>query len=170
MSRRIAALLVSGAVATAAAGCSHGDRGAAGTPIASSAVTGKGSGYLDRERLQTHLASGFRAGLYRLAVMSQPADGAVDLGQRLPTGEVSDVRCEADSARPGGSADWPWSCTVRWRAAGGGRHETRYAVHLSSHACFAASATPRHQPVPDATIGASSEHPLNTLGRDLGSC
>jgi hypothetical protein len=167
--RRVAALLVSGALATGAFGCSDDDSGDDGEALASGAVAGEGSGYLDRGRLETRLANGFRAGLYRLAVMNQPEDSAVDLGQQLPTGKVSEVTCEQDTERPS-SGPWPWRCTVDWLGVEGRSHVTHYDVELTRNACFAASATPRYDAEFDASIGAASEHPLNTLGRELGRC
>jgi hypothetical protein len=95
--------------------------------------------------------------------MSQKSEDAMDLGQRLPTGLLSEVRCSSSAAQPSGSAAWPWSCDVRWKTVEGHAQRTRYAVRLTRGECFAAGAAPRRQPRYDATIRTYAEDPLNAL-------
>jgi hypothetical protein len=117
-----------------------------------------GGGFLSTAELDTQLGNGFRQGLYRLAVMSQPGDDAADLGQQLPTGTVRDVSC-----RRSGSGSRKWACAVRWETVAGKRESTRYAVDMNAHGCFYASATPALPSHYDSTIRSYSEHPLNSL-------
>jgi hypothetical protein len=113
--------------------------------------------------LEREVADDFRQGLYRLAVMSQPPEGATDLGQSLPTGLVHSVDCSAGGPPPGGRAARPWRCEVRWRSVSGGARTTRYAVRVFPTGCFAAAADPALPPHHDATIASFAEHPLNSL-------
>jgi hypothetical protein len=108
--------------------------------------------------LASQLANGFRGGLYRLAVMSQPGDDAADLGQQLPTGTLRAVSC-----RPAAASRSTWSCAVRWETVDGRPSATRYRVSVNRSGCFYGAA---HPPLPehyDATIRTYSEHPLNAL-------
>jgi hypothetical protein len=108
--------------------------------------------------LASQLGNGFRRGLYRLAVMSQPGDDATDLGQSLPTGTLRDVRC-----RPARSSTTRWSCVVRWETVEGHRSTTRYRIDADRRGCFYGTAQPQLPERYDATIATYSEHPLNTL-------
>jgi hypothetical protein len=112
-------------------------------------------------RLRVDLGNSFSVGLYRLAVMSQPADGATDLGQSLPTGVLDGVSCGRPETAGGGTehAD----CTVRWRTQAGDPRSTDYRVRLYPDGCFDASARPSLPPHVDPTIEGYSEHPLNVL-------
>jgi hypothetical protein len=162
------------ALATAAAVLAVGTIAGCGSddPVAarpSAAVRGP-AGYFDAARLEQRMSNAFRAGLYRLAVMSQSGEGAIDLGQQLPTGKVSTVRCTPDGPAPAKRQDWPWRCDVRWQTVAGQARETRYGVQVTPHSCFDAAARPLYKAVLDATTGAPSEHPLNTFGRNLGKC
>lgn len=110
------------------------------------------------------LGNAFSAGLYRLAVMSQPADGATDLGQSLPTGLLDGVSC---SPRPRGKSDAAKTeithCSVRWRTQGGDPRQTDYRIRMYADGCFDASAQPSLPAHIDPTIEGYSEHPLNVL-------
>jgi hypothetical protein len=119
--------------------------------------------FLSRAELDTQLGNGFRQGLYRLAVMSQPGDDASDLGQQLPTGTMREVSCDADGPRPASGASWKWTCGVRWENVDGKRESTRYAVDMNARGCFFASAQPQLPSHYDSTIRSYSEHPLNSL-------
>jgi hypothetical protein len=154
----LAALLLALPLAAGCGGREAGSRTAAAPPVAAAAVRFPSA--LDLER---GVSNGFRQGLYRLAVMSQPRDDAADLGQDLPTGTVRGVRCVAAGARPTTTTPWPWRCRVRWQTAGGAARRTRYAVRVFPTGCFAAGATPRYPAARDATIASFSEHPLNAL-------
>jgi hypothetical protein len=112
---------------------------------------------LNRGSLERQLGNAFEAGLYRLAVMSQPGDDATDLGQDLPTGVVTGVSCS------GSPDDGSERCRVDWRAVGGARRSTRYAVRILGGGCFAAGARPQLPDRRDATIASFSENPLNAL-------
>jgi hypothetical protein len=147
------------------AGCGGGAH--AGS-TASSAPRPTG-GYIAGADLERQLGNAFRQGLYRLAVMSQKSDDAMDLGQRLPTGLLREVRCTSAAARPSVGA-WAWSCDVRWKTVEGGAQRTRYAVRLTRGECFAAGAAPRRQPLYDATIRTYGEDPLNALGSPRRGC
>jgi hypothetical protein len=144
------------------------------TPLLLVAIAGCGGGdkpaprpsaprYLGADDLRRDLANGFRAGLYKLAVMSQPPDAAADLGQSLPTGLVDTVACRPGAARPAGATAWPWRCSVRWETAAGRPRSTRYTVRLLPTGCFAAGADPRMPAHRDTTIASFSEHPLNAI-------
>jgi hypothetical protein len=107
--------------------------------------------------LATQLGNGFRRGLYRLAVMSQPGDDATDLGQQLLTGSVHDVRCTPDGETS------RWACAVRWKTVDGHRATTHYRIAVDGRGCFYAAARPALPERYDATIATYSEHPLNTV-------
>ena len=82
-------------------------------------------GYLAAADLERQLGNAFRKGLYRLAVMSQKTEDAMDLGQRLPTGLLRDVSCDVGAAaaeRAGGP--WSWTCKVSWRSVEGRAQRT----------------------------------------------
>jgi hypothetical protein len=95
--------------------------------------------------------------------MSQKSEDAMDLGQRLPTGLLNEVRCSSSAAQPSGGGAWPWSCHVRWKTVEGRAQRTLYDVRLTRGECFAAGAAPRRQPRYDATIRTYAEDPLNAL-------
>lgn len=128
------------------------------------------AGYYHKSRLEQRMSNAFRSGLYRLAVMSQPGEAAVDLGQQLPTGKLGSMDCEPAGAAPANRRDWPWRCDVRWRTVEGKARRTRYDVVLTASSCYAAEAKPHYDAILDSTINATSEHPLNTFGRQLGKC
>ena len=112
---------------------------------------------LTSPRLAVQLGNGFRQGLYRLAVMSQPGDESSDLGQPLPTGTLRSVRCEPVAGTS------TWTCTVRWATVDGHRTVTRYRIDVDRRGCFYGAATP---PLPqhyDSTIRTYSENPLNAV-------
>jgi hypothetical protein len=139
------------------AGCGGGGEEGAG-PTATAAGPAR---FLGRAGLERGLGNAFHAGLYRLAVMSQPSDGATDLGQDLPTGSIDAVSC---SKRAGRHGDVEVStCDVRWRTAAGGRRLTRYQVRRYSGGCFSAGARPPLPDHRDPTIEGYSVHPLNAL-------
>jgi len=120
--------------------------------------------YLAPADLRRELANGFAAGLDRLAVMSQPADDAADLGQDVPTGTVGEVRCADAAPKPATTAEaWRWACSVGWQTVAGAPRTTRYDVRLFPTGCFAAGATPRYPAHIDTTIKTRSEHPLNAI-------
>ena len=131
----------------------------ASTPSAPTPV----GGYLAAADLERQLGNSFRHGLYRLAVMSQKSEDAMDLGQRLPTGLLSGVHCGSAGAQPSGGAAWSWSCDVRWKTVEGHAQRTRYDVRLTRGECFAAGAAPRRPVHYDATIRTYAEDPLNAL-------
>jgi hypothetical protein len=129
------------------------------------------SHYLPAAGLRRELANGVRAGLYRLAVMSQPPDDAADLGQQLPTGTVAGVRCGAAATLPIGSREpWRWACRVTWQTADGAARLTRYDVRLLPNGCFAAGAVPRYPAHRDTTIASYAEHPLNAIASARRGC
>ena len=95
--------------------------------------------------------------------MSQPSDGATDLGQELPTGLVRRVSCEAprrpaDAEKPAFA-----NCSVSWQTVGGDARATRYLVRLFPTGCFAAGARPPLPQHRDTTIESYGENPLNAL-------
>src|SRR6266567_6082929 len=145
----------------AAALCGCGHHGIAGhaRSTVSSAPPAPGH-FLSRTELDAQVGNGFRQGLYRLAVMSQPGDDSADLGQQLPTGTVREVRCGADQPRPA-AGTWTWSCGVSWETVDGHRTSTRYAVDMNPRGCFFATARPQLPQHYDSTIRTYSEHPLN---------
>lgn len=114
-------------------------------------------------RLRVDLGNSFSAGLYRLAVMSQPADGATDLGQPLPTGVLDGVACAPPAAGTKAGGIEVARCSVRWRTQAGSTRSTSYRVRLYPDGCFDASARPSLPPHVDPTIEGYSEHPLNVL-------
>ena len=136
---------------------SHGadDDGAQTGAVAAHYVSG-----LD---LRRQLSNSFDAGLYRLAVMSQPRDSATDLGQSLPTGLVRTVSCGGAGAPEGSERTEVAHCAVAWQTVSGEPRRTRYLVRLFPTGCFAAGATPRLPQHRDNTIQTYSEHPLNAL-------
>jgi hypothetical protein len=127
-------------------------------------------GYLAPSDLERQLGNAFRKGLYRLAVMSQRSEDAMDLGQPLPTGLLRGVRCDATTPRPSGGGPWTWSCSVSWRSVEGRAESTRYTVRLAPGECFGAGATPHRAALYDATIRTYSEDPLNALGSVRPGC
>jgi hypothetical protein len=149
-------LAITAVIAAAAlGGC--GRHGTASEPVAAGDAAPPAPGhFLSPGELDTQLGNGFRQGLYRLAVMSQPGDDAADLGQQLPTGTVRGVDCRRGGGRK-------WACLVRWETVDGKRESTRYAVDMNARGCFYASATPRLPEHYDSTIRTYSEHPLNSL-------
>lgn len=129
-------------------------------PVATTTPVPASGAALERGELERQLANAFDAALYRLAVMSQPGDDATDLGQDLPTGIVTAVRCDPDGD----------ACAVRWRTASDQRRTIRYSVKLLPGACFAAAAHPALADHRDPTIGGYSENPLNALVSAEGAC
>lgn len=127
-------------------------------------------GYLAAADLERQLGNAFRKGLYRLAVMSQKTEDAMDLGQRLPTGLLRDVSCDAQGPRPGGGGPWAWTCKVSWRSVESRSEHTTYAVKLRRGLCFAAGATPSRGVRYDATIRTYSADPLDALGSVRRGC
>jgi hypothetical protein len=113
--------------------------------------------------LRRQLANAFDAGLYRLAVMSQPPDSATDLGQSLPTGLVRTVSCGRAGAPRKSEQVEVAPCTVEWKTVTGEPRTTQYVVHLFPNGCFAAGASPRLPQHRDNTIKTFAEHPLNAL-------
>jgi len=146
-------------------GCSGG-----GHAATTSSAPRPSGGYLAATDLERQLGNAFRHGLYRLAVMSQKTDDAMDLGQRLPTGLLNGVRCSSAGAPPAAGGAWQWSCDVRWKSVEGSVQRTRYDVRLSPGKCFAAGAAPRRRPHYDATIRTYSEDPLNALVSAVRGC
>jgi hypothetical protein len=125
--------------------------------------------YLPRPQLERELGNGVHHALYRLAVMSQRSDDAVDLGQPLPAGLVDQVGCRSGGPRPR-RGPWRWNCAVRWETPNGRPRRTAYAVSLSGAGCFAAAAMPQLPSRYDATIRSYSEDPLNTLTSARRGC
>jgi hypothetical protein len=162
--RRLAAIALLLA-APVVSGCGGGDHARAekGTPRPA-------GGYLSGADLERQLGNAFRKGLYRLAVMQQRSEDAMDLGQPLPTGLVDRVSCASNGARPGGGQPWAWSCSIRWRTVQHHAEQTRYTVRLDPGECFAAGASPPRRPQYDVTIRTYSEDPLNTLGSVRAGC
>jgi len=158
------------ALTVALSACGGGGSPDKSVQVRPSALVHGHAGYVDRAQLERHLSNAFRGGLYRLAVMTQPGEGAADAGQQLPTGKVSAVRCDPQTSSPSGGHGWPWRCDVDWRTVDDAARYTRYAVELTPDSCFDAEAQPHLKPILDSTTGAASEHPLNTFGRQLGKC
>jgi hypothetical protein len=119
---------------------------------------------------QGQLGNAFRKGLYRLAVMSQRSEDAMDLGQPLPTGLVRSVRCDSTTPRPSGGGAWTWGCRISWRSVEGRSQRTQYDVRLQRGECFAAGATPHRAARYDSTIRTYSEDPLNAFGSARRGC
>jgi hypothetical protein len=151
----------------AAAGCGGGGSGDPASPPGAAAP--RRGHYLAGPDLERELGSGFRDGLYRLAVMSQRSDDAADLGQSLPTGLLDRVRCAPAAPQPS-SGVWRWRCRVRWKAVDGKRQRTHYDVRLQPGGCFSAGATPRRPEPYDATIHAYGEDPLNGIVSASRAC
>jgi len=160
--KRIAALgLLIPALALGSGGCgSGGAETASGAAARGDAVPAH---YVSAFELRRQLANAFDAGLYRLAVMSQPPDSATDLGQALPTGLVRRVSCRAAGVPSGAERPLITHCAVDWETVAGKARTTRYLVRLFPTGCFAAGATPRLPHRRDNTIKTFSEHPLNAL-------
>ena len=154
---RVLVTLLAVALLALGAGCGAGD----GSSPAK-AAPGTGS-YLTATALEVQVGNGFRHGLYRLAVMSQAEDDAKDLGQPLTTGSLERTSCASTTPMPAHGAAWPWSCTVRWRSAGGRSRTTRYAVRVTPPGCFSAGAVPRRGVRYDATIRSYAADPLDAL-------
>ncbi len=151
-------LLILAALALPGAGCGGSDKGEAASSSDAPAPAGH---FLGTAGLERGLGNAFRASLYRLAVMSQPSDGATNLGQDLPTGAVRGVSC---ASRDQAAAALEIStCTVRWRTVAGRPQMTRYVVHRFDTGCFSAGARPRYPDHRDPTIEGYSENPLNAL-------
>lgn len=153
------------------AGCG-GTSGTTTAAVSTAAASASAPGtYLRAGELRRELGNGVREGLYRLAVMSQPADDAADLGQELPTGSVERVACAAGAQRPGSAGEpWRWGCRVAWRTVEGAPRATRYDVRLLANGCFAAGALPRYPAHRDTTIAGFSEHPLNAIASVREGC
>ena len=107
---------------------------------------------MPRVELQRELANAFQGGLDALAVMSQPRDDAAQLGQDIPAGTITGVRCAE-----------PEHCSVKWESVGGKRRTVGYRVRGFEGACFTASAEPSLADPYDATTGSRSANPLNAL-------
>ncbi len=121
-------------------------------------------------QLRTQVAAAFRQGLYRMAVMDQPADDAADLGQELPTGRVRQVECRPDRAVPARPGRTVSSCLVRWEHVDGRADRTRLGVSRDRRGCWNAAPQP---PLPnryDATERTYAEHPLNVLSAVRPGC
>ncbi|EHN11849.1 hypothetical protein PAI11_12670 [Patulibacter medicamentivorans] len=158
MRRSGAAPVIAAILVAALAGCGSDDGATTTTAARPRAAVGPS---LDRLGLERALSNGVRAGLYRVAVMSQHSDDAKDLGQPLPTGVVDGVRCA-----PGGAG--ATRCVVRWRTVDRARRRTAYRVRLRPGGCFVAAADPARDTIYDATIRSYAEDPLNviqTVGR-----
>jgi hypothetical protein len=96
--------------------------------------------------------------------MSQPSDGATDLGQSLSTGLLDGVTCSPPPTAGNGAGKTEIThCSVRWRTQGGDRRQTDYRIRMYGDGCFDASAQPSLPPHIDPTIEGYSEHPLNVL-------
>jgi len=146
-------------------GCGGGDH--ASSEKGATRPTG---GYLGASGLERQLGNAFRKGLYRLAVMQQRSEDAMDLGQPLPTGLVDRVSCDSAGPRPSGGKAWAWSCSIRWRTVQHRAQQTRYTVRLDPGECFTAGASPPRKPQYDVTIRTYSEDPLNVLGSVRPGC
>ena len=161
---RIAALaLLIPALALGLGGCGSGG-GDASTGADGGATAAAGPAhYAAGLDLRRQLANAFDAGLYRLAVMSQPRDGATDLGQSLPTGLLRTVSCDRPGTPEGTERTEITRCAVAWTTVDGAPRTTRYVVRLFPSGCLAAGATPSLPQHRDSTIKSFSEHPLNAL-------
>lgn len=161
--RRIAALsFLIPALALGLGSCGSGGADTA-TGIAVGGDDAASPRYVAGPELRRQLANAFDAGLYRLAVMSQPPDSATDLGQELPTGLLHGVACHRTGPPRGAERVEVTRCEVAWETVAGQPRTTRYLVRLLPTGCFAAGATPRFQQHRDPTIESFSEHPLNAL-------
>jgi hypothetical protein len=146
------------------AGCGGG-----GDAVPSGHVNAVAHGFLPAVELERELGDGFRKSLYRLAVMGQDEEEAVDLGQPLPTGRVEGVRCNAAGPKPA-LAHWRWRCMVRWETRSGASRRMGYSVHLIPGGCFTAAADSPLPPRHDSTIKTYSEDPRNVLGSVRRGC
>jgi hypothetical protein len=161
--KRFAALaLLIPALALGLGGCGSGGADTA-SGAAASGEEAAPAHYVSGLELRRQLANAFDAGLYRLAVMSQPPDAATDLGQSLPTGLVRAVSCGGAGAPQGSERAELARCEVRWETVAGTPRTTGYLVRLFPTGCFAAGANPRFPQHRDPTIESFSEHPLNAL-------
>jgi hypothetical protein len=145
-------------------GCGGGDH------ASSEKLARPQGGYLSAPDLERQLGNAFRKGLYRLAVMSQRSEDAMDLGQPLPTGLLRGVHCDSMTPRPSSGGPWTWACKVSWRSVEGRAQRTQYVVRLQPGECFAAGATPHRAARYDATIRTYSEDPLNAFGSARPGC
>jgi hypothetical protein len=161
----IAALcLLIPALALGSGGCaSAGGESSSGAADGGAQPGAAAAHYVSGLDLRRELSNAFDAGLYRLAVMSQPRDSATDLGQSLPTGLVRTVSCDRAGAPAGAERTEVAHCAVAWQTVSGEPRRTRYLVRLLPSGCFAAGATPRLPQHRDNTIQTYSEHPLNAL-------
>jgi hypothetical protein len=150
--------------------CVSGCGGAGHASDAKGAAPRTTGGYLPASDLERQLGNAFRKGLYRLAVMSQRTEDAMDLGQRLPTGLLREVSCDSAGPRPGGGGPWAWTCKVSWRSVERRPQRTTYAVRLRPGQCFAAGATPHRGVRYDSTIRTYSADPLDALGSVRRGC
>jgi hypothetical protein len=162
--RRLAAIALLLA-APVVSGCGGGDHARAekGTQRPAGA-------YLSGADLERQLGNAFRKGLYRLAVMQQRSEDAMDLGQPLPTGLVDQVSCAANGTRPASGRPWAWKCSIRWQTVQHRAQQTRYTVRLDPGDCFAAGASPPRRPQYDVTIRTYAEDPLNALWSVRAGC
>lgn len=163
--KRIVALgLLIPALALGSGGCgSDGGESSGGAANGGAQAGAVAAHYVLGLGLRRQLANAFDAGLYRLAVMSQPRDSATDLGQSLPTGLVRTVSCGRAGAPAGSERTEVARCTIAWQTVSGKPRTTHYLVRLFPTGCFAAGATPRLPQHRDNTIETYSEHPLNAL-------
>ncbi|HKZ14895.1 MAG TPA: hypothetical protein VJL81_13725 [Solirubrobacterales bacterium] len=170
--KRIAALsLLIPTLALGLGGCGSGGGETTSGAAASGAEEGAAPAhYTASSDLRRQLANAFDAGLYRLAVMSQPRDSATDLGQSLPTGLVRTVSCGRAGAPAGSEGTEVAQCAVAWETVAGTPRTTRYLVRLFPTGCFAAGATPRLPQHRDNTIQTFSQHPLNALVSAARQC
>lgn len=126
------------------------------------------TGYADRASLERQLGNGFRQGLYRLAVMSQPGEGAADLGQALPTGTLRGVACADPPTGTGPAATV--RCTARWRTVDDRPRATPYRVTVDDRGCFFATAAPPLDDVYDSTVRTYSVNPLAPVASSVPGC
>ena len=94
----------------------------------------------------------------------------MDLGQRLPTGLVREVRCASTAARPGGDGVWTWTCDVRWKNVEGHAQDTRYDVRLTRGTASRPGGAAPPAATTTSTIRTFSEDPLNALGSVRRGC
>jgi hypothetical protein len=170
--RKIAATgLLILALALGSGGCgSGGGESSTGAADGGARTEVQAARYVSGLDLRRQLSNAFDAGLYRLAVMSQPRDSATDLGQSLPTGLVRSVSCAEAGAPEGPERTEVARCTVAWETVSGAARRTGYAVRLFPTGCFAAGATPPLPQHRDNTIQTFSEHPLNALVSVADQC
>jgi hypothetical protein len=133
--------------AAALAGCGSGG---AGDRVARDVPAPAGS--VPQSELRRQLANTFQDGLEALAIMNQPRDDAVALGQDVPAGTLTAVRCPSAQR-----------CRVSWETVGGGRRAITYLVRAFEGGCFTASADPQLPNPLDATTGSPTANPLNTV-------